>query len=241
MMPRRTLVIEKGARPALKHLQSCCLVWTAVFALHGVPGFAQTQETVKARSRHAAAEREGQRATEFRRVSADAPQSTPNPMQDGNLSGLHDFDFLIGRWQVHHRRLKERLANSHEWVEFEGTLSTRQLMDGWANMGDNVFKMPGGEVRGVSLRSYDPRTGQWAVWWLDGGNPSGNLDPPIKGKFENGVGTFYADDTLRGKTIRVRVTWSHITASSARWEQAFSPDGGKTWETNWVTEFRRIS
>ena len=216
MMPRRTLVIEKGARPALKHLQSCCLVWTAVFALHGVPGFAQTQETVKARSRHAAAEHEGQRATEFRRVSADAPQSTPNPMQDGNLSGLHDFDFLIGRWQVHHRRLKERLANSHEWVEFEGTLSTRQLMDGWANMGDNLFKMPGGEVRGVSLRSYDPRTGQWAVWWLDGGNPSGNLDPPIKGKFENGVGTFYADDRLRGKTIRVRVTWSHITASSAR-------------------------
>ena len=66
-------------------------------------------------------------------------------------------------------------------------------------MGDNLFKMPGGEVRGVSLRSYDPRTGQWAVWWLDGGNPSGNLDPPIKGKFENGVGNFYADDTLRGK------------------------------------------
>jgi hypothetical protein len=87
-------------------------------------------------------------------------------------------------------------------------------MDGWANMGDNLFKMPGGEVRGVSLRSYDPRTEQWAVWWLDRGNPSGNLDPPIKGKFENGVGTFCADDTLRGKTIRVRVTWSHITASS---------------------------
>ena len=89
MMPRRTPVIERGARPALKHLQSCCLVWTAVFALHGVPGFAQTQETVKARSLHAAAEREGQRATEFRRVSADAPQSTPNPMKDGNLGGLH--------------------------------------------------------------------------------------------------------------------------------------------------------
>jgi hypothetical protein len=173
----------------------------------------------------------------FRRTLRKARRT---PMKDGNLSGLHDFDFLIGRWQVHHRRLNERLANSHEWVEFEGTLSTRQLMDGWANMGDNLFKMPGGEVRGVSLRSYDPRTGQWAVWWLDGGNPSGNLDPPIKGKFEKGVGTFYADDTLRGKTIRVRVTWSHLTASSARREQAFSPDGGKTWETNWVTEFRRI-
>src|ERR1700693_4581169 len=224
MMPRRTPVIERGARPALKHLQSCCLAWTAVCAPHDVPGFAQTQETVRARSLR------GRRA---RGSTGDgvpagfggrsAKHAEPHERRKSGRPAC--FDFLIGRWQVHHRRLNERPANSHEWMEFEGTLTTRQLMDGRANMGDNVFKMPGGEVRGVSLRSYDPRTGQWAVWWLDGGNPSGNLDPPIKGKFENGVGTFYADDTLRGKTIRVRVTWSHITASSARGEQAFSTAG----------------
>ena len=112
-------------------------------------------------------------------------------------------------------------------------------MDGLANMDDNVFDMPGGTYRGVALRSYDPKSGQWAIWWLDGRNPFGDLDPPVKGRFENGVGTFYADDTLRGKPIRVRFIWSHITATSAHWEQAFSPDGGKTWEINWLTDFRR--
>jgi len=112
-------------------------------------------------------------------------------------------------------------------------------MDGLANMDDNVFDMPGGTYRGVALRSYDPKSGQWAIWWLDGRNPFGDLDPPVKGRFENGVGTFYADDTLRGKPIRVRFIWSHITATTAHCEQAFSPDGGKTWEINWLTDFRR--
>ena len=172
---------------------------------------------------------------------AHSSQDDLRPQQETKLSGLHDFDFLLGQWQAHHRRLKERLANSHEWVEFEGTLTTRPLMNGWANVGDNVFKMPGGDVLGASLRSYDPKTGQWSVWWLDGRDPSGSLDPPNKGGFANGVGTFYADEMFQGKPIRVRVTWSHITSTSARWEQAFSPDNGKTWETNWITEFRRVS
>ena len=174
-------------------------------------------------------------------VPARSSQDNPKTVQAPNLSGLHDFDFLAGQWTSHHRKLKERLAGSHEWVEFDGTLSMRQLMNGWANVDDNVFKMPGGDYRGVGLRAYDPKTGQWAIWWLDGRNPFGELDPPVKGCFKNGVGTFYADDTLRGKKIRVRFVWSHITPTSARWEQSFSPDGGKTWETNWVMEFRRVS
>jgi hypothetical protein len=172
---------------------------------------------------------------------AHSGQDNPQPVDAANLTGLHDFDFLVGRWQSHHRRLKERLAGSQEWVEFEGTLSMRKLMDGWANVDDNVLKLPGDEYRAVALRAYDPKTGQWAIWWLDGRNPFGELGPPVKGHFENGVGTFYADDTLRGKPIRVRFVWSQITATSARWEQAFSPDGGKTWETNWTMEFRRVS
>jgi hypothetical protein len=89
------------------------------------------------------------------------------------------------------------------------------------------------------VRAYDPKSGDWAIWWLDGRNPHGPLDPPVKGHFENGVGHFYADDTLNGKPVRVRYTWSHITAASAQWEQAFSPDGGKTWEVNWVMQFVR--
>ena len=112
-------------------------------------------------------------------------------------------------------------------------------MDSWSNVDDNLLNMPGDTYRGVGLRSYDPKSGQWAIWWLDSRNPFGDLDPPVKGRFENGVGSFYADDTLRGQKIRVRFTWSQITPASAHWEQAFSPDGGKTWETNWVMEFVR--
>jgi len=171
-----------------------------------------------------------------------ATQDTPKPTEGkADLSGLHDFDFLAGDWRVHHRRLKERLAGSLEWVEFEGTCSMRPLMGGYGNVDDNVLNMPSGAYNGVGLRSYDPKTGQWAIWWLDGRNPFGDLDPPVKGKFENGVGTFYSDDTLRGKTVRVRYMWSRITPTSAHWEQAYSPDSGKTWETNWTMEFEKRS
>jgi hypothetical protein len=103
-----------------------------------------------------------------------------------------------------------------------------------------VFHTPQGIYRGVAPRAYDPKTGQWAIWWIDGRNPFGNLDPPVKGRFANGVGSFYAHDTLRGKPIKVRFTWSHITATTARWEQAYSPDDGKTWEVNWQQKLERV-
>jgi hypothetical protein len=170
------------------------------------------------------------------RSSEDTP---PQPVQPGNLGGLHDFDLRVGNWTAHNRRLKERLLDCHEWVEFDATQTFWPLMGGYANVDENVFKLPGGEYRGVTLRAYDPKTAEWAIWWLDGRNPFGELDPPVKGRFVNGVGTFYADDTLRGKPIRVRFIWSQITPTSAHWEQAFSPDAGKTWETNWYTDFRK--
>ena len=172
-------------------------------------------------------------------ASARASQDTPEAVQTANLSGLHDFDFLHGDWKTHHRRLKERFVGGSDWLEFDGTFSHRPLMNGWANTGDNVFDMPGGAYRGVSLRAYEPKTAQWLVWWLDGRNPADDVGPPTKGHFENGVGRFYSDDALRGKPIRVRVTWTRPTPTTARWEQAFSADGGKTWEIDWVTDFRR--
>lgn len=170
-------------------------------------------------------------------TSALASQDTPSPNHAPNLSGLHDFDFLRGDWKAHHRVLKERLAGSQDWIEYDGTVSQRALMDGWANSGDNIFNTPKGTYRGVSLRAYDSKSGLWAVWWLDGRNPFGDLGPPIKGHFENAVGRFYSHDTLRGKPVRVRVTWTHNAPDTAHWEQAFSADGGKTWEINWTTDF----
>ncbi len=178
-------------------------------------------------------------------VIASAParssQDTPHAVEGANLAHLHDFDFLVGEWRVHHKKLKERLLNSNDWVEFEGTCKMHQLMNGAANVDDNVLFVPGGEYRGVGLRAYDPKTAEWAIWWVDSRNPHGEVDPPVKGHFENGVGTFYADDTLRGIKVRVRFVWSYITKTTARWEQAYSPDGGKTWETNWTMEFKRVS
>jgi hypothetical protein len=172
-------------------------------------------------------------------VATQASQDNPKPVSAADMSGVHDFDSRVGKWKVKHCRLKERLAGSKEWEKFEGTQTAWSLMGGLANVDENVFNMPSGTYSGVTLRAYDPKTGQWAIWWLDGRNPFGSLEPPVKGRFENGVGTFYSDDTLRGKPIRVRFIWSHMTQSTAHWEQAFSPDGGQTWETNWITDFTR--
>lgn len=172
--------------------------------------------------------------------AAMATQDTPKTLKPANLSGLRDFDFLNGHWKTKHRRLKQRFVGSGEWIEFDGSFSQRPLMDGWANTGDNVFDMPGGTYRGVSLRAYDPQTGQWTVWWLDGRNPGDDLSPPNKGRFEGGLGRFFAKDTMQGKPVLVRVTWSQPSPDAPRWEQAFSIDDGKTWELNWVTDFIRV-
>lgn len=154
-----------------------------------------------------------------------------------NRTGLHDFDFQVGEWRVHHR--VKRLGA--QWLEFEGTCSNRSLMAGWANVEDHMFDKPSSVTRGVALRAYDPKSGQWAIWWIDGRDPLGALDPPVKGRFDDGVGTFYSDGIVDGKPIRTRFIWSHITPTSARWEQAYSSDAGRTWETNWIMEFRRVS
>lgn len=173
-------------------------------------------------------------------LPAHASQDAPKPQQASNLSGVHDFDFFIGSWRTHSRRLKDRLVGSHDWEEFDGTIRSYSLMGGLANVDDTEFDTPEGIYRGVAPRAYDPKTGLWAIWWIDGRNPHGALDPPVKGRFVHGIGTFYANDTLRGKPIKVRFTWSQITPTSAHWEQAYSGDGGKTWETNWIQDVHRV-
>jgi hypothetical protein len=169
---------------------------------------------------------------------SQATGANMNPSKPA-AAGLNDFDFLVGHWTVHHRRLKERLANSHEWIEFEGTAVTQKIMGGYGTLDDNVLELPGGTYRGVGLRSFEPKSGTWSIWWLDSRTPLGPLDPPVRGAFRDGVGTFSGDDTFNGIPIRVRYTWSKITASSCHWEQGFSTDGGATWETNWIMDFKR--
>ena len=155
-------------------------------------------------------------------------------------TAVHDFDFLIGKWRVHHRRLKERLAGSDEWEEFAGTSELWMILGGAGTIDDNVIELPGGTYRAATVRAFDPRTQKWSIWWIDGRTP-GPLDPPMVGGFEGGVGRFFADETFNDKPIRVRFLWSDITADSARWEQSFSPDEGETWEVNWVMQFTRVA
>lgn len=150
----------------------------------------------------------------------------------------HDFDFLVGQWTVRHRLLKERLVGCTEWEEFGGFSMLHTLMGGFANVDDNVIELPTGTYRAISLRSFDAASGRWSIWWLDGRHPL-HIDVPVRGSFNDGIGVFFADDEFKGAPIRVRFTWSDITANTCRWRQAFSPDGGVTWETNWVMDFTR--
>lgn len=149
-----------------------------------------------------------------------------------------DFDFFMGSWRVTHRRLKERLANCTEWVTFPGICAAHKILGGFGNIDDNVLEIPSGTYRAVTVRSYDARLHTWSIWWLDSRNP-GSLDVPVVGKFKDGVGIFLAEDTWEGKPIRVRFQWTLPGPDAPHWEQAFSPDGGKTWETNWIMDFVR--
>jgi hypothetical protein len=153
---------------------------------------------------------------------------------------VHDFDFLFGTWRVHHRRLVARLAGSDEWQEFESTQVAYPILGGAGNIDDNVLELPAGTYRAISLRTFDPEADLWSIWWLDGRSPT-RLDPPVVGGFRDGLGTFMGNDTFEGRPIIVRFRWSDITPATARWEQAFSEDGGSTWELNWVMELTRTS
>lgn len=154
-------------------------------------------------------------------------------------SSADDFDFIIGDWRVLHRRLKQRLVGCTDWIEFEGTSTTRKILGGLGNLEDNVLALPEGAYRAVAMRSFDPATALWAIWWLDGRRPH-QLDVAVVGQFDDGIGLFHAHDMLDGKPIKVRFTWTHLDVDAARWEQAFSDDGGITWETNWAMGFERL-
>ena len=155
--------------------------------------------------------------------------STPTPT---------DFDFIMGDWNVRHRRLNARLVGCADWTEFSGLSSTRKILGGFGNVEDNVLYFPETEVRAAAFRSFDATTRTWAIWWLDGRAPH-NLDVPVVGGFSGSIGVFFANDTLDGKPIQVRFTWHANPGSNPLWEQAFSNDGGTSWETNWVMEFAR--
>lgn len=153
-------------------------------------------------------------------------------------STANDFDFFIGDWQVTHRKLKSRLTGSDDWETFSGHCSTRKILGGQGNFDDNCLDTPDGPYFASTIRTFHKQSGLWSIWWLDGRMPE-QLDSPMKGCFKDGTGTFYADEHYQGKPIKVRFLWTMPSAEQPRWEQAFSTDEGKTWETNWIMDFTR--
>lgn len=153
-------------------------------------------------------------------------------------STARDFDFWMGSWTVHNRYLRKRLAGSHDWDEFEATSVARSILDGMGNEDEFRTDYAGGFI-GMSFRFFNPTTKQWVIYWADG-RRCGLLDPPVIGAFSGDAGLFEGTDTFEGRPIRVRFIWSRVTTGKPRWEQAFSSDGGTTWETNWVMDFTRL-
>ena len=144
-----------------------------------------------------------------------------------------DFDFFMGRWKVHNRC--KRLAGSDEWDEFEATVVVRPLLDGMGNEDEFRTDYKGGFI-GMSFRFFDPEKKRWSIYWADT-RRCGELDPPVFGAFSGDTGIFEGEDTFKDRPILVRFSWSGATTRTPRWEQAFSDDGGDTWETNWAMEF----
>jgi threonine/homoserine/homoserine lactone efflux protein len=173
-----------------------------------------------------------------------APAVAASSASPAVRDGSHDFDFLIGDWAVHNRKRLAVLQNDERWESFEAVNHVHALVAGVGNTDD--FHAPAwrpGYV-GITFRVYDPRSGRWSLYWVNnrGGGidaATGVFDPPVVGRFEGDTGVFEADDHYEGRAIRVRYTWRKLDAEHAHWEQAFSPDGGRSWETNWTMEMTR--
>ena len=156
----------------------------------------------------------------------------PPPAADERRDGQHDFDFEMGVWTTHLRRLVHPLSGSMSWVELDGTTVVRKIWDGRANLAELTTDAASGHLQVLSLRLYDPRSHQWSLNTANAN--SGSLGVATIGEFGNGRGEFFDQEEFNGRTILVRNVWSDITADSCRFEQSFSDDGGKTWEVNWV-------
>ena len=196
----------------LSTLGICLLLVVLMFEVHSTPGWAQAANSgaPTAQDQKPAAERDGQ----------------------------HDFDFEIGTWKTHLKRLAHPLTGSSTWIECNGTTVVRKVWSGKANLVELQADCPGGHFEGLNLRLYNPQSHQWSLNFANSND--GTLSQPTIGEFKEGRGEFFDQEMLNGRAILVRFIISDITPSSCRFEQSFSADGGKTWELNWVATDTRV-
>ena len=203
--------IKPGRRAQFTRLRACLLISSLLIVLQSSHGLAQKKSG----------------------ASEKSLQQIPT-----ERDGQHDFDFEIGTWKTHLRRLLNPLNGSTTWVEYEGTTIVRKVWNGRANLVELVVDGPAGHFEGLSLRLYNPKSRQWS---LNFANINGGvMTQPAIGEFKNGRGEFFSQETLNGRAIFVRFVISNMTPNSCRFEQAFSDDGGKTWEVNWIATDTRV-
>jgi hypothetical protein len=196
---------------ALKDIRTYLLGCSLVASAQSFQGFAQqNSDAAKTGSQPAVAERDGQR----------------------------DFDFNIGTWKTHISRLQRPLTGSTTWVKYEGVSIVRKVWNGRANLLELEADGPAGHIEGMGLRLYNPQSRQWSLNWAN--RAGGTMNQPMIGEFKNGRGEFSDQEPFNGRAVYVRNGFSEITPNSCRFEQAFSGDGGKTWETNWVMTFTLV-
>jgi len=159
------------------------------------------------------------------------------PQTSTGRDGQHDFDFEFGTWKARLSRLTKPLTGTGTWVELEGTSVVRKVWDGRANLGELEVAGPSGRIQGLSLRLYNPDSRQWHISWANA--TDGLIGSAMTGEFRDGRGEFYGQEPFNGRVITVRFVFSDITATSFRFEQAFSRDWGRTWEVNWKATFTR--
>ncbi len=206
---------------AFRNIWILCVFCTVGFVFHPHQGFGQASSSEAAKL-----------------IQSQDPGPRKGDTGRKEPGGQHDFDFLSGTWKVHNRRLLHPLTGSTTWVEFESTSVTKKLWDGRANMDEYEGDSPSGHIEGLTVRLYNPKSHQWSLYWANQAN--GTMETPTIGEFKNGRGDFYDQEFFQGRGIYVRYSWLDIRPNSCRWEQAFSADGGNTWETNWVMEMTRV-
>ena len=179
-------------------------------------------------------------------IGVGAAQTDSGPAKVGSQTstserdGQHDFDFALGAWKAHLKRLEHPLTGSKTWVEFDGTFVARKVWDGRAIIEEVELDSPGGHIEGLTLRLYNAQTHQWSIYWANSKNGAMDTSPQV-GQFKNGRGEFYGTDTLNGKLIYVRFVWTNTNTNTPHFEQSYSDDGGKTWEVNWMTDQTRTN
>jgi hypothetical protein len=165
-----------------------------------------------------------------------APSAAPAT----ELPGRHGFDFMLGSWKSHFRLLRHPLTGSKEWIAFDGTIVDRSIL-GFVNMDEGVLFRTSGPEHSITVRVYNQKADEWSIYF--GTDAGGALAlPATVGKFdEHDVGRFYDREPYHGKPIVVRYLWTHSSPNECHYEQAFSSDNGKTWETNWISDMTRVS